>query len=48
MPLVPFNPKIGPYRVLPHWARVDLRAMAMKRCSAFPKAPATPRYTDGY
>ena len=41
MPLVLFNPKIGPYQVLPCWARVDLGAMAMKGCSAFPKAPAS-------
>ena len=29
--LVLFNPLIGPYQVLPLQARVDLRAMAMKR-----------------
>ena len=40
MLLVPFNPLIGPYQVLPLRARVDLGAMAMKGCSAFPKAPA--------
>ena len=38
--LVLFEPLIGPYQVLPLWGRVDLRAMAMKRYSAFPKAPA--------
>ena len=32
--LVLFNP----YQVLPFRARVDLGAMALKRCSAFPKA----------
>ena len=41
MPLVLFNPYIGPYQVLPRRARVDLGAMAMKGCSAFPKAPAS-------
>ena len=30
MPLVLLNPLIGPYQVLPRWARVDLGAMAMK------------------
>ena len=40
MPLVLFNPYIGPYQVLPLRARVDLGAMAMKGYSAFPKAPA--------
>ena len=35
-----FNPEIGPYQVLPLWARVDLGAMVMKGYSAFPKAPA--------
>ena len=39
MLLVLFNPLIGPYQVLPHRARVDLGAMAVKGCSAFPKAP---------
>ena len=39
MPLVLFNPYIGPYQVLPFQARVDLRAMAMKGCSVLPKAP---------
>ena len=38
MPLVLFNPKIGPYLVLPRRARVDLGAMAMNGCSVFPKA----------
>ena len=36
MPLVLFNPKIGPRRT-----RVDLGAMAMKRCSVFPQIPRT-------
>ena len=40
MPLVLFNPLIGPYQVLPRWARVNLGAMAMKGCSVFPKVPA--------
>ena len=40
MPLVLFNPQIGPYQVPPLHARAGLGAMAMKRCSAFPKAPA--------
>ena len=40
MPLVLFNPQIGPYQVPPRRARVDMGAMAMKRCSVFPKAPA--------
>ena len=40
MPLVLFNPEIGPYQVLPLRARMDLGAMAMKGYSAFPKAPA--------
>ena len=39
MQLVLFNPLIGSYQVLPFRARVDLGAMAMKGCSAFPKAP---------
>ena len=39
MLLVLFNPYIGPDQVLPLRARVDLGAMAMKGCSAFPKAP---------
>ena len=41
MPLVLFNPYIGLYQVLPRRARLDLGAMAMKRYSAFPKAPAS-------
>ena len=41
MQLVLFNPKIGPYQVLPFRARVDLGAMAMKGCPALPKAPAS-------
>ena len=40
MLLVLFNPKIGPYQVLPNRARVDLGAMEMKGCSIFPKASA--------
>ena len=40
MPLVLFNPEIGPYQVLSRRASVDLGAMAMKGCSVFPKAPA--------
>ena len=40
MPLVLFNPQIGPYQVLPRRATVDLGAMAMKRCFVFPKALA--------
>ena len=35
--LVLFDPKIGPYQLLPLQARVDLGAMAMKGCSAFSK-----------
>ena len=31
---------MGPYQVLPRWARVDLGAMAMKGCYIFPKAAA--------
>ena len=41
MPLVLLNPLIGPYQVLPRWAIVDLGPMAMKGCTAFPKAPAS-------
>ena len=41
MQLVLFNPWIGPYQMLPFRARVDLGAMEMKECSAFPKAPAS-------
>ena len=41
MPLVLFNLSIGPYQVLPFRARVNLGAMAMKGCSAFPKAAAS-------
>ena len=37
MQLVVFNP----YQVLPFRASVDLETMAMKVCSAFPKAPAS-------
>ena len=39
--LVLFDPKIGPNQVLPFRARVDLRAIAIKGCSAFPKASAS-------
>ena len=35
-----FNPLIGPYQVLPLWARMNLGAMAMKGYSTFLKAPA--------
>ena len=38
--LVLFDSLIGPYQVLPLGAIEDLVAMAMKRYSAFPKAPA--------
>ena len=41
MPLVLLNPYMGPYQVLPFWARVNQGAMAMKGCSAFPKTPAS-------
>ena len=37
MQLVLFILLIGPYQVLPFWVRVNLGAMAMKGCSAFPK-----------
>ena len=40
MPLVQFNPLIGPYQVLPRRNRVDLGAMTIKGYSAFPKTPA--------
>ena len=40
MLLVLFNQYKRPYQVIPLRARVDLRAMAMKGYSAFPKAPA--------
>ena len=39
--LVRFNPYRGPYQGLTRRARVDLGAMAMKRCSAFPRPPAS-------
>ena len=50
MPLVLSNLLIGPYQVLLRRARVDLRAMAMKGCSVFPKAPALlgPHYQTVY
>ena len=35
-----FDPKTGPYQVLPLSARVGLGAMTMKGYSLFPKAPA--------
>ena len=35
-----FDPKIGPYQVLPLCASVDLGEMAMDGYPAFPKAPA--------
>ncbi len=34
-------PDRWPYQVQPFLARVDRGAMAMKGCSAFPKAPAS-------
>ena len=37
MVLVLFNALIGPDQVLSFRARVDMGAMAMKGCSAFPK-----------
>ena len=40
MQLVLVNTEIRPYQALPFWSRIDLGAMAMKRCSGFPKAPA--------
>ena len=33
--------QLGPYKVLPFWARVDLGAMAMKGYFVFPKALAS-------
>ena len=41
MPLVLFNPVIGPYQVLPLRVRVDRGAMSMKVYSVFPKVPAS-------
>ena len=38
--LVLFDPKIGPYQVLPLRARVDMGAMVMKGYYTFLKAPA--------
>ena len=35
-----FNQLIGPYQVLPLRTKMDQGAMAIKGCSAFPKAPA--------
>ena len=35
-----FDTYIEPYQVLPRRARVDLGAIAIKRYSEFPKAPA--------
>ena len=43
MPLILFNTWVGHYQVLPRRAREELRAMAMKGCSVFPKDPALPR-----
>ena len=37
--LILFDPKIGPYQVLPLQATVDLGVMAMKEYSTFPQAP---------
>ena len=34
------SPRDWPYQVLPFRARVNLGAMAMKGCSAFPKSTA--------
>ena len=45
MQLAIFDPKIGPYQVLPLWARVDLGAMTMKRCSSFGECGAPPNIT---
>ena len=36
-----FDPLIGPYQVLPHWARVDLGAMAIKGYPYNPKSSRT-------
>ena len=41
MPLILLNPYIGPYQMLPHRARMDLGALAMKGFTAFSKAPAS-------
>ena len=41
MPFVLFNPSIGSYRMQPRRARVDMGAMAMEGCSAFPNALAS-------
>ena len=41
MQLVLFKPLIRPYQGLPFRARGDLRAMAIKGCSAFPNVPAS-------
>ena len=48
MPLVVFDPYVGPYQLLPLQSRVDLGDMAIKECSAFPKAPALlePLFSD--
>ena len=39
-----FDPRIRPYQVLPLRVRVDLAAMAMNKCSAFPKGLLEPRH----
>ena len=36
--LVVFDPKIGPYQILPIWVKVDPRVMVMKGYSTFSKA----------
>ena len=41
MQLALFNPLIGLYQVPPLRPGVDLGAMTMKACTAFPKAPAS-------
>ena len=38
--LILFDTLVGPYQVLPLWARMDLGTMVMKVYFAFPKAPA--------
>ena len=46
MPLVLFNPQIGPYQVLPRQARVDLGAMAIKGYSVFSPSDWLVSYTE--